>query len=136
MIIEPRRWALWLLLGGCGLMACSKQRGVAGEIAALKEAGRTPGPFSAIPAGPFQARSCQAGTLDKIAAVLCEYGSADAAALGQPGAEGWIGQAVTGVVLRRDLYLLALADRDLADRNGKTILAISRAFRRATVERR
>lgn len=115
---------LWLLVG------CSKPPGVAAELAALQAAGHGAAGFADSDARPFSAKACRAGTLDRVAAVLCEYGSAEALSLGQQGAEAWIGEATTGVVLRRDLYLLALADRDRADPSGRAVSKLAKTFRR------
>jgi hypothetical protein len=110
--------------------ACSKPTGIQAELLALRAAGHPPAGFQAVDATPFKAQTCQGGTIDRFAAVLCEYKSPDALGLGQQAAEGWIGQAVTGVVLRRDLFLLALADRDRVDPSGKALSALAKAFRR------
>ena len=116
-----------LLLAAAG---CGQKKGLAAELSALQAAGHSTAGFAATEARPFQAKACQAGTLERVSAVLCEYGSVEALALGQQGAEEWIGQAAAGVVLRRDLYLLALADRDRADPNGRAVAAIGKTFRR------
>jgi hypothetical protein len=82
------------------------------------------------PADPakFSAQQCAAGTLGGVEAVVCEYSSPQASALGKKAAEDWIAQAVTGTVLANGSTLLALADRSKVDPNGKTIHKISQAY--------
>ena len=103
---------------------------MAGELAALRSAGHEVGEWKDSEAPPFHARRCQAGTIDKIDAQLCEYPSADALPLGRSAGDAWIGQAATGVVLQREQVLLMLADRNRVDPQGKAIAKISRSFRR------
>lgn len=113
-----------MVLGGCG------QKGVGGEIAALKKAGRAVSEFTDTDASVFAAKKCQAGTVDQIPAVLCEYESPETAARGQEAAENWALQGGTGVALRRELVVLALSDKAQADPSGKTISAVAKVFRR------
>jgi len=77
----------------------------------------------------LSAQSCVAGLLDGVDAMVCEYGSPQAEALGKKAGEDWIAQATTGTVLINGNTLLALADRSHADPNGKTIHKITRAYR-------
>lgn len=113
------------------LAGCGRGHGLSAELAALRDDGLAVGEFRAVAdPGPLRARACTSGTVERVAALLCEYAGADAASLGQAGAEAWVGQAITGVVLRRDLFLLALADRDQADLHGKAIVKIRQAFQR------
>lgn len=115
---------------GLGLLACDKDKGLKGEITALTSAGHAVAGFAPSDPAPLRARSCQAGTIDQLAALLCHFESAEAVSAGQTGAEAWIGKALTGVVLRREAFLLALADRGQVDRNGKALSAIARSFKR------
>ena len=112
-----------------GLSGCGK-KGISGELQVFKDGGRTVSEFTDTDAGPLGAKKCQSGTIDKVAALLCEYGSPEAAAKGQSAAEGWFGETSTALVLRRELVLLALSDRSHADPNGKAISAIAKLFRR------
>lgn len=113
-----------LLSGGCG------KSGVAGELAAFKDNGHNLSAFNETDAGALGAKKCQAGSIDQMAVLLCEYSSPDAAALGQGSAETWVGEAATAVVLRRGNMLFAAADRSGADQLGKTISALGKVFRR------
>lgn len=113
-------------LTGCG------KKGIAGELQFFKEGGRSVAEFSDIEAGPLGAKKCQAGTIDKVSALLCEYKSPEDATKGQEAAESWFGETSTALVLRRELLLLALSDRSHADPNGKAISAIAKLFRRVS----
>jgi hypothetical protein len=104
---------------------------VAGEIAAFKDAGHAVSEFSDTDASGFGAKKCQTGTVDKLAVLLCEYASSEAAASGQPAAEKWGGDTPTMVVLRRGSVLFSVADRNRVDANGKTISALAKVFRHA-----
>lgn len=126
---EP--WVLFAALGAIGVLGaagCSKT-GIAGELQIFKDGGRAVSEFIDLDASALGAQKCQAGTIDKIATLLCEYRSADAAAQGQTAAAGWFGQTSTALVLRKNQLLLGLADRNHSDQNGKSMLAISKIFR-------
>ena len=129
-----RAWPLVLLaaigtLGTLGLGGCSK-KGISGELQMFKDGGRTVSEFSDTDPGPLHAKKCQTGTIDRVDALLCEYGSPELVSKGQEAAEGWFGETGTALVLRRELVLLALSDRSHADPNGKQISAIAKLFRR------
>jgi hypothetical protein len=79
--------------------------------------------------GRFSAQSCAAGTIDGVDALVCEYGSPQAQALGYKAGEDWIAQATTGTVLKNGMTTIALADRGRADPNGKTIHKITQTYR-------
>lgn len=120
------------LLASVTFAACEKPAPdpLLGEMQSLETAGFKPEGFVSMDATSLKAGSCQSGSIAKLSALLCEYPSADAAAAGKEGAEAWIGSAVTGVVLTRDQYLLALSDSSSVDPNGKTIAAISDVFQK------
>lgn len=122
--VTPLLLGLVTLLGGCG------KSGVAGELAAFKDNGHAVSAFNDTDAGALGAKKCQTGSIDQMAALICEYSSPDAAALGQNSAETWVGEAATAVVLRRGNMLFAAADRSGADQLGKTISALGKVFRR------
>lgn len=113
-----------LLLAACG------KSGVAGELQAFTDNGHSVTSFNESDAGALGAKKCQTGTIDQMAALICEYSSPDAAALGQTSAEGWVGEASAAVVLRRGNMLFAAADRTGGDPTGKTISALGKVFRR------
>ena len=115
---------LLTLSTGCG------KSGVPGELAAFKDGGHNVSAFNDADAGTLGAKKCQTGTIDQLSVLLCEYSSPDAAALAQPAADTWVGEASTAVVLRRGNILFAAADRGGADTTGKTISALGKVFRR------
>lgn len=119
--------ALALLVG---LAGCGKS-GIAGELAEFKSAGHTVSEFTDADGAKLGAKKCQTGTVDLLPVLLCEYPSSDAAAVGQSAAEAWGGEVGTVVVLRRGSTLFAVADRNHADPNGKTLSALAKVFRRA-----
>ncbi len=84
------------------------------------------------PADPvrFNAQKCLAGIVEKLETVVCEYGSPEAVALGKKAGEQWAGGATTAAVLGNGRTILAIADRDRVDPNGKTIHKITQAFAR------
>ena len=75
----------------------------------------------------FEARSCAAGTLDGVDAIVCEV-PVDKQPFAKKAGEDWLAQAPTGVVLTRGSTMLALADRGHVDPNGRTIHKITQAY--------
>ena len=120
-----RGWIVALALAACG-----PSDHIADELAALDEAGIKPAAFVQADASTLKAKACQQGTVDQLPAMLCEYENADQANAAEAELEGWIGAAMTGVVLERDQYRLAIADHAQLDPNGKRLADIARAFRR------
>jgi hypothetical protein len=116
---------LGLLFGGAG---CGKS-GVAAELAAFKDSGHAVSQFTETDAASLGAKKCQTGTIDKLAVLLCEYGSSEDAAHGHPAAEKWGGETGTVVVLHRASVLFAVADRNSSDPSGKSISALTKVFR-------
>jgi hypothetical protein len=120
------------VLGALALGACKKSSG--GDIKlkqindALIAAGFKLDTFHPADARTFSAQSCAAGTLNGVDAVVCEYSSPQATALGKKAGEDWVAQAMTGTVLANGSTMLALADRGRVDPNGKTIHKISQAY--------
>ena len=121
------RLALVLLMLG----ACSKKPG---EVRlkevndSLQSAGFKLDSFQPADPGKFSAQKCVQGLLDGVDAIVCEYGSNDAVALGKKAGEDWVAQAATGAVLTNGKTLLVVADRSRADPNGKTIHKITQAY--------
>ncbi len=117
------------------LASCSKatEGGVRLKQAtsALQSAGWKTDDLKTADPGKLAALKCMQGPLDGVDVMLCEYGSADAVALGTKAGEEWIGQATTGAVLQNGNAILAVADRNRADPNGKTIHKLTQAFTKA-----
>jgi hypothetical protein len=126
-------------LGLAGLVslvgACSK--GTEGGVrlkqatSALQSAGFKTDALQKADPAKLSAQSCMQGALEGVDVMLCEYGSADAVALGKKGGEDWVGTATTGAVLMNGNAMLAVADRNRADPNGKTIHKLTQAFNQA-----
>lgn len=130
IILSRSLWMpLLLLFGGA---ACKPREAdpLAAELKLLETAGFQPEGFSEREALPLQAHSCKGGTIASLSALMCEYPTDEGAEAGQEGAEAWIGDSVTGVVLTRGRFLLALSDPLSLDPNGKTISSIATVFRR------
>lgn len=130
-----RRASLTLLSSLLLLVACSKatEGGVRLKqaTAALQSAGWKTDGLQTVDPGKLAAQKCVQGPLDGVDVMLCEYGSADAVALGKKAGEEWLGQATTGAVLQNGNAILAVADRNRADPNGKTIHKLTQAFTKA-----
>ena len=129
--VVARYLAVGCLLGGLltGETGCGR-KGISSELAAFKDAGRTLSDFAEQDPAAMHAKRCQTGTIDQISTLLCEYQSPESAALGQAAAEAWFGETSTALVLRRDLLVLALSDRNHVDAQGKTISTLAKIFRR------
>ncbi len=126
---SARALAAVMLLGFCATgCSCS---GIAHEVAALKDSGRAVSSFTDTDSSGFGAKKGQAGTVDRLSVLLCEYTNSDAAASGQAATEAWGSDTATVVVLRRGSTLFAVADRNQSDPDGKNISALSRVFRGA-----
>lgn len=113
------------------LVGCGK-KGVEAELQTFKDAGRNVSAFTDTNAAALGAQRCQTGTLDGVQTLLCEFGSSEAATAGLPAAQLWLGDAHSGLVLRRDLVILALADRNEADPSGQSMSSLIKIFRRTS----
>jgi hypothetical protein len=95
---------------------------------AFSSAGLKVADFKPADAAPFNAQKCLAGQVERLDTVVCEYGSPDAVALGKKAGEQWAAGATTAAVLGNGRTVLAVADRQRADPNGKMIHKITQAF--------
>jgi hypothetical protein len=117
----------------CALTGCHKKPTAGGVRLkqvndALTSAGYKVDAFQPSDPSRFSAQTCAAGTLGGVDAVVCEFGNAEAVALGKKAAEGWVAHAVTGVVLANGNTLLALADRNRTDPSGKEMHKVAQAY--------
>lgn len=104
--------------------------------AALASAGLALEGWAPANAGELGATSCRAGRVEGLDAILCAYGGLDALLRGGHGAERWVGEAVTGATVTREVgegaartyLLLGVADRRKVDLSGRTIAKIQKAF--------
>jgi hypothetical protein len=126
-------FAALLAAAGCSKSKASSESGVtlAQVNDALASAGFKLDGFKPIDATRFAAQTCASGLIDGVDTLVCEYASADAAAVAKKATEAWVGEAVTGAVLSNGRTLLAVADRAHGDHNGKTIHRISKTYQSA-----
>jgi hypothetical protein len=66
------------------------------------------------------AKDCQAGAIEGLDLLLCNFATPSEAVAAEPQGEAWIGQA-TGSSQARGAGLIVLADRKKADPNGRLI---------------
>lgn len=119
------------VVGACSKSPSDGQLRLAGARSALGSAGAKVDDLKSTDPSKLSAQKCEGGTLDGLDAVLCEYGSAEAVALGKKAATDWIGQATTGAALQNGLTVFAVADRNRTDPNGKTIHKLTSAYQKA-----
>jgi len=72
--------------------------------------------------------ACNAGTVNGVDVVLCQFADAKAATAAESAALTWIDQA-TGAALANGEWQLVVVDRNNADPSGRTINAVAKAFR-------
>lgn len=123
--------AFVLAIGGCEKSDSKGGTGGNGVPSSLldgwSKASLTVSAFTADKSGAVGA-SCQSGTVSGVDVVVCAFPSdAEAKAAQAKGLE-WVG-AATGTSLVSGKFVLAVADRRAADPTGRTINAITKAFR-------
>jgi hypothetical protein len=116
------------LVAGCGKKPTAATPHLKAVDSALSSAGFKLDKFSATSGGRFAANTCASGTLDGVEAVICDYGEGVASQTAKTAAEDWIATAETGTVLTRGHTMLALADRQKTDPNGKVIHRATKAY--------
>jgi hypothetical protein len=101
-------------------------------IAAWKKAGLEVSPFTEADAAPYAAQACRAGTVGGVDVVLCSYDSDEGAAAAHDPALALLekGGALTASALTRGKTLLVVNDKRKADPTGRSIDAITSAFRK------
>ena len=117
------RWGLLVLVMIAG---CSKKNATA--LDRVKDAVGSADALKPTDGSQFSAQRCEAGVIDGISVLLCEYPSMDASARGKHAAEKWLGESPTGVVLTNSSVLLAAADREHKDPKGKSIQQLGKRF--------
>jgi len=133
-----KRAALLLLLfAACSEdKAQSKSKGPAPDddalIAAWKKAGLEVSAFSDADAAAYSAQSCRAGTVGGVDVTVCSYDTGEDAAAAQDPALTLLekGGATTASALARGKKLLVVVDKRKADPSGRSINAITGAFRK------
>ena len=94
---------------------------------AWKGAGLTVTAFTTADGAPYAGGACQAGQVNGVDAVVCEYGTADAAKAAEDKGRAAIG-LTTGAAISHDKLLLVIADRRKADPEGRTINQATQVF--------
>ncbi len=127
------------LLAACGkddAQAAGKGKGPAPDdealIAAWKKASLEVSAFTVADAAAYSAQSCRAGTVGGVDVTVCSYDTGEDAAAAQDPALALLekGGASTASALARGKKLLVVADKRKADPSGRTINAITAAFRK------
>ena len=106
--------------------ACGKDKSMSQMMQAWKAAGLEPSPFEK--ADSKLGGKCQAGTVNGVDTMLCEFKDASAAKEAEQRGLELVGDT-TGASLSKGRMLLVVADRKNADPNGKHIQQITKTFR-------
>ncbi len=126
----PRRLAaLALAATACGGTEAKPASTDDGLIAAWQAAKLEVSALTEIEPKPYGATACRGGTVSGVDVVVCSYGSGEDAQAAQDLGLAAIGDA-TGAALAKGARLLVVVDRRKADPTGRTIDAITRAFRK------
>lgn len=101
-------------------------------IAAWKKAGLEVSPFTNADAAPYSAQTCRAGTVGGVDVTICSYDTGEDAAAAEDPALALLekGGATTASALVRGKKLLVVVDKRKADPSGRSINAITSAFRK------
>jgi hypothetical protein len=131
--------ALGLVLGA----GCSKDDAAAGTgkgpapaddalIAKWKKAGLEVSPFTDADAAAYAANKCRAGTVSGVDVVVCSYDSGEDAIAAEDTALAVLEKSgvTTGSAIPRGKSLLVVLDKRKRDPSGRTINAITAAFRK------
>ncbi|KAB2898242.1 MAG: hypothetical protein F9K40_11650 [Kofleriaceae bacterium] len=118
------------------LAACEESKAQApGDdelVAAWKKAGLDVSAFTDADAAPYSAQACRSGTVGGVDVTICSYDTGEDAAAAQDPALALLekGGAATASALVRGKKLLVVNDKRKADPSGKSINAITGAFRK------
>jgi hypothetical protein len=101
-------------------------------LAAWKKAGLEVSPFTDADAKPYSANKCRAGTVGGVDVTLCNYDTGEDASAAQDDALALLEKsgAPTASAIPRGKSLLVVTDKRKADPTGRTIQAITAAFRK------
>lgn len=123
------RLAVLLALAACTKAEEGKGPGASPNELAAKwtKAGLTVSALTEDKSGAIGA-TCKRGTVSGVEVVHCTFASEPEAKAAEAKALEWVGEA-TGAALTRGQELLAVADRSKADPSGRTINALTKAFR-------
>lgn len=129
MIAPARVIAIVLVAAACGGSEAKPASSDDGMVAAWKAAKLEVSALTTVDAKPYGATGCRGGTVSGVDVVLCNYGSGEDAQAAQELGLAAVGDA-TGAALARGDRLLVVIDRRKADPTGRTIDAITAAFRK------
>ena len=116
-----------LIIAALVVCACGKSSKSSGEIVkAWKKAGLSPSEFKT--ADTKLGGKCEAGTVNDIDTILCEFKDDAEAKQAQDKGLQIVGET-TGASLAKGRMLLVVADRKNADPNGRRIQEITKTFR-------
>ena len=129
MIDRTRIGALVVALAACGGGGAKPPSSDDALIATWRSAKLEVSALTAIDGKPYAAKDCRGGTVSGVDVVVCSYGSGEDAQAAQELGLATIGDA-TGAALAEGARLLVVVDRRKADPTGRTIDAITAAFRK------
>lgn len=119
--------ALATSLAACSKAEPGKAEGPDGLTAKWTKAGLTVSALTEDKSGAI-GPSCKRGTVSGVDVVHCTFPSEAEAKAAEAKALAWVAEA-TGAALVTGKELLAVADRRSADPSGRTINAVTKAFR-------
>lgn len=101
-------------------------------IAAWKKAGLEVSPLTDVDATPYAANKCRGGTVGGVDVVVCNYDTGEDAKAAEDAALALLEKtaAPTASAIARGKSVLVVSDKRKADPSGRTINAITSAFRK------
>ena len=126
----------WMIALAALVAACGKDEKSGGTaasddavVAAWKKDGLEVSALTDADPKPYSAERCKAGTVSGVDVVLCSYDTGeDAKAAEEPALASLSG--TTGAALAKGARLLVVTDKRKADPSGRTINAVTKAFRK------
>jgi hypothetical protein len=121
--------ALSIACVACGGDGDGSKTSADAVVAAWKAAKLDVSALTEVDPKPYSATGCRGGTVSGVDVVLCSYGSGEDAQAAEELGLAQIGSA-TGAALVRGTRLLVVADRRKVDPSGRTIDAITKAWKK------
>lgn len=121
--------ALSIACVACGGDGDGSKTSADAVVAAWKAAKLDVSALTEVDPKPYSATACRGGTVSGVDVVLCSYGSGEDAQAAEELGLAQIGSA-TGAALVRGTRLLVVADRRKVDPSGRTIDAITKAWKK------
>jgi hypothetical protein len=123
-----------LLLAGCESEAKKSAAAPADDalVAAWRKAGLEVSPLTDVDVAPYAATKCRGGTVSGVDVIVCNYDTGEDAAAAQDPTLALLEKsgARTASAIPRGKSLLIVSDKRKADPSGRTIQAITAAFRK------